>query len=1179
MILSCVFCTRLQAQNPGVQELYKVTQVPPDAAALGKYGEYPVGYYTGVPSINIPFYELTAGRIKIPIGVSYHAGGIKVEEIASSVGLGWALNAGGVITRTVMGLPDEVEYLNGESFINPTFTSRQLINMATTDPEEYYKRSKRIVAGRIDGEPDIYYFNFGNMSGKFMYNQQDHKFYSIPYSKIKIEFYAQASNSSFTLTDENGIEYLFEEKEYSLRETDQTPNPVVTVTTSWYIKSIYDPVSKQTVYFSYSDLITSQSTLSSETYTPLFASLPDYSPVSRQNATLHLKRLNTISTESGTILFDYGLSRCDLPGNDALTGILIRNNDGKNIKEFKLNYDYFVPAGYTGTDCGSVEESGFKRLKLTGIDENPGEANGGLKHRFEYNGQTLPSRFSKAQDHWGFYNGATGNQHLYPPYSIVVQGTPVYLPGGNRDVQPSYAKACVLEKITYPTGGYTLFDFESNTAVSSQAPLPALSENNAFSLFSGGENYLEKQFSVYSSVCSQNLNQPGVYLTMNVTGLDYGLITAFGFPGISALVKVINLDTEEEHIFFQIGGDKSSSTTMPKTFYLPNGDYKFIVDYTENPFSETYAEARVSLSWINCLPPTDMGNTNTYVGGLRLKKLTSVPVIGETPVIKTYKYMQPASPTLTSGQTHFYPRYFSFPLFSSAVSEEGRFSTYLKRTSNSNYPLVSEHGKSVGYSYVQEYNGLDDSNGYTQYNFTNYSEYDDELGERHSYLPVSKQWLRGLELGKKVYVKSGTQTQLLSETINEYNTQLLGVNRKVFEGIRGEFIHTVTDQIIELPGEDMVFLGAVYAGIAVHPTYADFVYLSKSKERIYNGANYVETIKDFTYNARNLQASTVTTTASDGRKTILQTRYPLDYTVNTPLNLKAQGIKHLQDINFISPVIERFAEQQQGSSAKKLIGANYYSYLPDRPLVDSVFTMNLPLAGISDYTGISIGNGSFTRNAGYEADVIVDQYSLYRNNILQQKKSNAAATAYIWDHEDLYPIAQVTNASFNDIAFTSFESTGTGNWNYSGIPIADAYAVTGYKSYGLTSGTPVSKTGLNTGKVYVLSYWAKGTGGENISGHLATAVRTYKGWTNYVVEITGTNTVTLTGALQLDEVRLYPKDSQMSSYTYELLLGLTSATDAKGMTTYYEYDNFQRLKYIKDQDGNIVKSYDYHYKP
>jgi len=45
-----------------------------------------------------------------------------------------------------------------------------------------------------------------------------------------------------------------------------------------------------------------------------------------------------------------------------------------------------------------------------------------------------------------------------------------------------------------------------------------------------------------------------------------------------------------------------------------------------------------------------------------------------------------------------------------------------------------------------------------------------------------------------------------------------------------------------------------------------------------------------------------------------------------------------------------------------------------------------------------------------------------------------------------------------------------------------------------------------------------------------------------------------------------------------LLVGMTSATDAAGVTTYYEYDELQRLKQVKDQEGNIVKQHIYHYK-
>lgn len=53
--------------------------------------------------------------------------------------------------------------------------------------------------------------------------------------------------------------------------------------------------------------------------------------------------------------------------------------------------------------------------------------------------------------------------------------------------------------------------------------------------------------------------------------------------------------------------------------------------------------------------------------------------------------------------------------------------------------------------------------------------------------------------------------------------------------------------------------------------------------------------------------------------------------------------------------------------------------------------------------------------------------------------------------------------------------------------------------------------------------------------------------------------------------------AMVTAYTYKPLVGMTSQTDPKGMTTYFEYDSFQRLKHIKDQNGNIVKSYCYNY--
>jgi YD repeat-containing protein len=67
------------------------------------------------------------------------------------------------------------------------------------------------------------------------------------------------------------------------------------------------------------------------------------------------------------------------------------------------------------------------------------------------------------------------------------------------------------------------------------------------------------------------------------------------------------------------------------------------------------------------------------------------------------------------------------------------------------------------------------------------------------------------------------------------------------------------------------------------------------------------------------------------------------------------------------------------------------------------------------------------------------------------------------------------------------------------------------------------------------------------------------------------------GTVWFDDIRLHPSDAQMITYTYDPLKGMTSSTDERGITTYYEYDSFGRLEAVKDQERNIIKSYKYNY--
>ncbi|MDY0078277.1 MAG: hypothetical protein RBR87_13495 [Bacteroidales bacterium] len=65
--------------------------------------------YTGKTKVELPLFDFKSGDIHLPIRLNYSSSGVKVNEVPGWVGLGWSLNAGGAITRIIQGLPDEFQ--------------------------------------------------------------------------------------------------------------------------------------------------------------------------------------------------------------------------------------------------------------------------------------------------------------------------------------------------------------------------------------------------------------------------------------------------------------------------------------------------------------------------------------------------------------------------------------------------------------------------------------------------------------------------------------------------------------------------------------------------------------------------------------------------------------------------------------------------------------------------------------------------------------------------------------------------------------------------------------------------------------------------------------------------------------------------------------------------------------
>jgi YD repeat-containing protein len=269
-----------------------------------------------------------------------------------------------------------------------------------------------------------------------------------------------------------------------------------------------------------------------------------------------------------------------------------------------------------------------------------------------------------------------------------------------------------------------------------------------------------------------------------------------------------------------------------------------------------------------------------------------------------------------------------------------------------------------------------------------------------------------------------------------------------------------------------------------------------------------------------------------------------------------------------------------GSSAGYITGAQlnlfrssppYNTIVPDRAYKLAV---NSPITNFQPFA-INVNTTSF--DSRYRQMLSFDSYDSY-SNLQQYTPVDQNSVTFVWDYQHVFPIAQVKNAVLADVAATSFEADGTGGWTVSGGG-SNPGGITGNASYSMHQAT-ISKSGLNSANTYIVSYWTSNGSAYSIAGTVAgypIQGKRISGWSYFEHKITGVTSVTITGTGNIDELRLYPATAQMTTYTYSPLVGQSTICDVDNRVTYYFYDGYQRLVRIKDQDGNIIKTYQYHY--
>ncbi|GAA5035339.1 hypothetical protein GCM10011506_27980 [Marivirga lumbricoides] len=489
----------------------QIIPASPNAASLGNYANYPVNEYTGVPQISIPIYTIQSGDITLPISVSYHASGVRVSQEASSVGLGWALNAGGVITRQVRGLDDFKSsngYIFGD-FINGPFTNFTFTNANT--PEDQIL--DRIANGSLDGSPDLYNFNFFNHSGKMVVPKQNESVItalSINQNNLKIEY--DLNQKSWMIVDGNGWRYTFSAKEYSRsffkNQKDNTGgNWSESNITAWYLTKVENLNGDfiELEYISSGKWIESQEYYNEEitglnTVDKGIAHSEITNPGSTnviisksQHDELYLKK---ILFNEGYMDFDYidrrdRVSVLNSTKAKGLKKIHVYSSQNNNI----VNYD-FKTSYFNNNMLNSIYEEAYLRLRLDEITEyyyNDNDQE--IKkppYKFNYNSRDLPSKISESIDHYGYYNGASVYDLKNYKFERIMDGSQIEvhdLPesfgntrqpffsqvgkiddtdyfilknGMDREPNEQMMKAAVLEEIINPLLGRTKFIYEPN---------------------------------------------------------------------------------------------------------------------------------------------------------------------------------------------------------------------------------------------------------------------------------------------------------------------------------------------------------------------------------------------------------------------------------------------------------------------------------------------------------------------------------------------------------------------------------------------------------------------------------------------------------------------------------------------------------------------------------------------
>ncbi|WP_299187062.1 hypothetical protein [uncultured Aquimarina sp.] len=1151
------------------QEVSKLQFTPPtpEVAALGKYIETPVSLFTGIPQISIPIYNIQQKRFSIPISLSYHAGGIKVEEVASRVGMGWTLSAGGMITRTMKKQPDDAS----SGYLNTPYTVSNINDYLPLESSEGQQLLQGLLANTLDYQPDIFNFSFAGYSGSFYFDQETKLPIFQDYVPLKVEPVYKRSNQtitnshpgldsrdhntvilSFIITTPEGIQYHFGKakdtddyatqirgsSEIDVRYIglpnaagpvgDFSPNERAYIST-WYLKEIYDPISEQSVYYNYITEDPILLTRTSEEHV-IYEELPGEGRLDPAGACalsfppddqLRKHFLSSSAKEYliNEIIFDQGKiefindteDRLDLPLSKALSEIVVKDNHDKLIKSYGLTQFYTTSSRYGYefplNDFFPIAYStGFKRLFLENIRE------------YEINS-----------------DNNTVNQSNFKTFGFEYN-SPEELPHRFAAMQDYW-------------GFY----------------------NEAY----GNRNLMPDQVYIYTAPDGRRItkNIGEADRSVSTEGSKYGTLSKITYPtgGSKTFVYENNMtfNTVESnpyewvHHYFDYR-DVSAQTTLPDPDYLEyewtiDIDIAQIIDFNINAPCNSSEDEFDTCPWLINFKSISASNSTDFIW-THTKTVSRYLQPGTYKIKVTYGEYNNGPPDFGPNgdifELNFRTLQYVVPVEEIELTPSGglRIKEIITDDDGDNdienrrFEYVMEDGSPSGFFAGQK--------PYYQDQITEIRCLDKEANPIPQVVRINKANLRSYRSVSTIPLTQTSGSYFGNRRITEYiGNQEIGKTIHEFTMASDRFAifpEAHIENYSYLRGKPLsttIFRNDNGNFIEEQRTVYNYTTVDRSSQKAYSFfANSYEDLLDFDNNG---SLDNIITFHGEYTEYNLKSRwYKLDniikatYDPETNESMKDSTVYRYNNNTLNQTRISKYISSYSNTFAYQTVD-NYYPddidalssfNIPDeqRPLIETlnrtnqnriselVLTENKGWGSLESKKTIRFKEYSNNRVLPEYAEIYKEGYGTFitgkvlqydddLNPIEVQEKENSPITSYIWGYQGQYPIAVLKNIAYNDIP----ENTITTLKNLSN---ADNDRCT-----------------------------------ENICAEqeLREALKTLR--------------------------NNFP-NGMVTTFTYDTLIGTTSTTDPKGYTSYYVYDGYNRLQYIKDAEGNVLQEYEYNYK-